>query len=341
MLAGNRVVMPLRRLAVTPATRHISTSCVAKAPTSDSNSNEDSVPEPTILRAEPISALPPSGENPAPRTSGEKVLGYKGWLIQNGDKYKEMKPGKTNYIGGNTTAPFPLNPWFRVRAPLADVVKEQIYKDYLANPTKVTPRILGDKYKVSIKRIEAILKLKAIEHHMIKHDGFTAQRKLTTGMESMLAVRGTENRITEKTFVETPRVSSPRFHAVPEGEPFTSADAAEVMGRKPYQHIVDRLTASKPFTIDYEGLDPEFAPPVGKKISKFAAKRLEELGPAEDEILDKDPKVASTRWKFIFIDTAKQQDMKDRAVYIREQDGTLKKAGREFKLKRYGKIWKR
>ncbi|KAJ1800177.1 hypothetical protein LPJ59_001287 [Coemansia sp. RSA 2399] len=340
MFVGNGVALSLRRVAMAPATaRYISTSRATKTTTSKSDSDEPDEPEQSILRAEPISALPPSSGEPESKIPTEVLLGYDGWLSQQGNKYKDMIPGKTNYVGGRESFPFPLNPWFRVRTPLSDKVKEEIYREYLANPDKVTPRTLGDKYKLSIKRIEAILKLKAIEHHMVKHEGFVAQKKLTAGMESMMGVADSKNKPMERLFEDTPRVSSPRFHAVPEGESFTSATAAEVLGRKPYQHIVNRLTASKPFTIDYAGLDPEFAPVIGKKLSVSTIRRLEELGPVEDEILDKDSQVTSTRWKFVFIDTTKHLDMKNRAVYIREQDGTLKKAGREFKLKSYGKIW--
>ncbi|KAJ2510375.1 hypothetical protein GGI11_005509 [Coemansia sp. RSA 2049] len=346
MLANGRAVLPLRRLAAAPppvATRYISTSRVARDAdtTSDNNPDEANVPESTMLRAESITELPPSAGESSPKESKGKVLGYKGWLCKRAGKYKEMVPKATNYVSGNPAVPFPLNPWFRVRTPVSDELKEKMYKAYLERPDRVTPRTLSEKHGLAIKRVEAILKLKAIEHHMVEHEGFVVQKKLTQGMEDMLGVDGSVSKVGEKMFADAPRVSSPRFHAVPEGESFTSADAARVMGRQPYQNIVDRLTASKPHIIDYEGLDPKYAPRVTKKISHAAARRLEELGTAEDQVLEKDPSVTSSRWKYIFVDTAKQQHMGDRAVYIREQDGTLKKAGRDLKVKYYGKVWKR
>ncbi|KAJ2547328.1 hypothetical protein EV175_005264 [Coemansia sp. RSA 1933] len=340
VLAGYRVVVPLRRVAMAPTTRYINTSRVAKTEPSDPDAFEDGVPETKILRAEPITALPPSAENPEDNTHTDKVIGYKGWLRQNNAMYKEMKPGGSNYVGGNPTTPFPLNPWFRVRAPLSDSIRESIYQDYLKDPERVTPRILGERYRISIKRVEAILKLKAIEHHMVENEGFTAQKKLTAGMESMMGTRSQTDKRAEALYEEVPNVSNPRFYAVPEGTDFTPADAADVLGRKPFQHIVDHLTASKPFAINYNGLDPKFAPRVSKKISLSAAKRLEELGPVKEEVLEKDLQVTSERWKFVFVDTAKRLDMKDRTVLIREQDGTLKKAGRDFKLKTYGRLWR-
>ncbi|ORX71529.1 hypothetical protein DL89DRAFT_202352, partial [Linderina pennispora] len=141
-----------------------------------------------------------------PRQRSIRATGFKRWLRSDGGKYKNVMGGKTNWVGG--TVPFPLNPVFRPSAPLPDTIKEQIYKDYRADPLANTPR-------------------------------GAAQKKLTAAMESMLGV-GTAKKLREGLVTEMPRVSGPRFHAVPEGKPFSAADAADVLGRKPYQHIIDR-----------------------------------------------------------------------------------------------------
>ncbi|KAJ1818064.1 hypothetical protein LPJ75_001545 [Coemansia sp. RSA 2598] len=292
--------------------------------------------EPQMLRAEPIESMVEADEG-GKKAKIERTLGYKGWLIKEGGAYKNMRPGRTNFVG-HGTKPFPLNPFFRPRPPVPDTVKEAIYADYLRAPETFTPRFLGEKYAISIKRVEAILKLKAIEHQMVESGEIVAQKKLTANMESMLGVASLKT-ITEALVAQTTRVSSPRFHAVPEGQSFTAADAAEVLGRKPYQTIMDRMTASKPFVIDYEGIDERFAPRVEKKLSKSEAAKLESLGPAEEQVISKDEALGSRRWKFVFTDVSKTKDMKDRSVLIRDQDGTLKKAGREYKLKRYGQLW--
>ncbi|KAJ2853517.1 hypothetical protein J3B02_003104, partial [Coemansia erecta] len=260
-----------------------------------------------------------------------------GWLIKEGSAYKNMRPGRTNFVN-NGTKPFPLNPFFRPRPPVSDSVKEAMYADYLRAPETFTPRFLGEKYAISIKRVEAILKLKAIEHQMVESGEIVAQKKLTANMESMLGVSSAKP-ITESLVAQVTRVSNPRFHAVPEGQPFTAADAADVLGRKPYQDIMDRMAASKPFVIDYQGLDERFAPRVEKRLSKSEAAKLESLGPAEEQVISKDEGLGSRRWKFVFTDVSKTRNMKDRSVLIRDQDGTLKKAGREYKLKRYGQLW--
>ncbi|KAJ1943169.1 hypothetical protein FBU59_002993 [Linderina macrospora] len=292
--------------------------------------------EPKVIEVKPTdpSAGQPSKDEPRQRLG--RNTGYKQWLRSEGGKYKKVMGGKTNWVGG--TMPFPLNPMFRPSAPLPDTIKEQIYQDYRDNALANTPRVLGEKYQVSIKRIEAILKLKAIEHQMISYKQGVAQKNLTAGMESMLGV-GSGKKLREGLITEMPRVSGPRFHAVPEGKPFSAADAADVLGRKPYQHIIDRLAASKPYVIEYDGLDEEFAPRPQRKLSKREADKLQSLGHAEDQIIAKDEVLASRRWKFVFTDVGKGLEMKDREVLIREKDGTLKKAGREYKLKRYGKVW--
>ncbi|KAJ2809123.1 hypothetical protein H4R20_000363 [Coemansia guatemalensis] len=265
-------------------------------------------------------------------------IGFKQWLKTEGVRFKKAIPHAVHYIEPGRR-PFPLNPAFRPRSPLTDQLKEAIYKKYLEDPLRNTPRVLGDNYKVSIKRIEAILKLKAIEYHMVKHEGFVPQKKFTNGMESIMGVQKGVSVLKEVLVPTIPRISSPRFYAVPEGTSFNAEDAAEILGRKPYQEILDRLGASKPFTVDYEGLDPKFAPHPKKKLSNAEKKRLDSLGSETDEVIEESDVLTNRRWKFVFTDISKNSDMKDRFVLIREKDGTLKKANRDYKLKRYGLLW--
>lgn len=326
-----------------------------KSTDTNNNSNNDDDIDPSetgsMLTAEPIKAtMPADGEEGdsdsfrrgrkkgSGREISEQTPGYRGWLETEGDpKYKDAKSGQNNYVGGNR--PFPLNPWFRPRAPVPNSKKEVIYAEYLKNPLNNTPRVLGEKFGLSIHRVEAIIKLKAIEHHMVENGEIVAQTKFTKGMESMLGIAEKTKPIKESLVGEDTRISGPRFHAVPEGQSFTAADAAEVLGRQPYQNIKDRLTASKPYVIDYPGLDPKFAPTPKKKLSKSETARLDSLGPAAEQVVAKDESLGSRRWKFVFTDIGKNMDMKDRQVLIREQDGTLKKAGRDYKMKRYGQLW--
>ncbi|KAJ1871667.1 hypothetical protein LPJ55_003730 [Coemansia sp. RSA 990] len=309
--------------------------------------------ETQVLGAEPVKSPVPEPEKEAEEAGGKdeakamvsrlnensgakKWLGFSGWLNTEGAVFKDMKAGSPHYVGGKY--PFPLNPFFRPRPPVSDKIKEAIYSNYLEDPVQVTPRFLADKYGISIKRVEAIIKLKAIEHHQIAHKEIVPQVNLTKGMESMLGVNP-NNVSKERALVEITSVSGPRFQAVPEGESFKAVEAAEVLGRQPYQQIVDRLAASKPFTVDYEGLDEQFAPRPQRKLSKSEQAKLDNIGSAKDEVVEKNEALTSQRWKFVFTDIGKNKDMKDRFVLIREKDGTLKKANRDYKLKRYGQLW--
>ncbi|KAJ2586832.1 hypothetical protein IWW49_003807 [Coemansia sp. RSA 1797] len=263
-------------------------------------------------------------------------LGFKGWMDVESQKYRKMKPHATNYVGGRY--PFPLNPFFNPRPPIADSVKESLYKEYLEDPVRNTPRVLSEKYRISIKRAEGIIKLKAIEHHKVAYGEIVLQKNFTSGMESMLGVRSMTG-IMEPQITKRTSVSGPRFHAVPEGEAFGPVEAAEVLGRKPFQQIVDRLAASTPYIVDYEGLDEKFAPRPQKKLSDSEKRRLDALGSATDKLIETNEALTNRRWKYVFTDIGKNKDMKDRVVLIRDKDGSLKEAGRDYKLKRYGQLW--
>ncbi|KAJ2850358.1 hypothetical protein IWW36_001975 [Coemansia brasiliensis] len=373
MFASLRSVAVWRQASASSMARGISTSRMlakngnSKPSASENKENDETqefeeeeiAVETQVLGAEPVKSLMPEPEkeegdsvdkevsgkdeakemvNRLNESSGgdKKWLGFNGWLKTEGAAFKDMRAGNVNYVG--VKYPFPLNPFFRPRPPVSDSIKEAIYSNYLKDPVKVTPRFLADKYGISIKRVEAIIKLKAIEHHQIAHKEIVPQVNLTKGMESMLGVNS-KHTSKEKAIVEITSVSGPRFQAVPEGETFKAVEAAEVLGRQPYQQIVDRLAASKPFTVDYEGLDEEFAPRPQKKLSMAEQSKLDNIGSAKDEVVEKNDALTSQRWKFVFTDIGKNKDMKDRFVLIREKDGTLKKANRDYKLKRYGQLW--
>ncbi|KAJ2721642.1 hypothetical protein GGI07_003826 [Coemansia sp. Benny D115] len=315
---------------------------LGSAKKSDTNTNEpNDIEEPRLLRAQSVMATEDADAAETPtrgRKKTERALGYKGWLLTEGKRYKQPTPGRTAYVGG-LNRPFPLNPFFRARPPVPDSTKEAIYASYLKDPVKNTPRVLGQKFGISIVRAEAILKLKAIEHHMVELNGFVAQKKFTKGMEDMMGVSSKQQLNSERLLTQRTGVSGPRFHAVPEGQSFTAVDAAEVLGRKPFQQIVDRMAASKPYVIDYEGLDIKYAPRPEKKLSNSEIARLDSLGPAEETVISQDSSLGNNRWKFVFTDIDKTKEMGERQVLVRESDGTLKVAGRDYKLKRYGQLW--
>lgn len=59
-----------------------------------------------------------------------------------------------------------MNPFFKPQPPLSDNTKEEIWLKFTQEGQ--TPRKIGTDYGVSLKRVEAILKLKKLEKDMEK-----------------------------------------------------------------------------------------------------------------------------------------------------------------------------
>lgn len=59
-----------------------------------------------------------------------------------------------------------MNPFFKPQPPLSDSTKEEIWLKFTQEGQ--TPRKIGTDYGVSLKRVEAILKLKKLEKDMGK-----------------------------------------------------------------------------------------------------------------------------------------------------------------------------
>lgn len=75
------------------------------------------------------------------------------------------------YAQANTTMiiiltscqPFPLNQSFRPPPPVSDALRTHIYFSYMADPEANSVRALAARHHLSIKRIDAILRLKGLE----------------------------------------------------------------------------------------------------------------------------------------------------------------------------------
>jgi len=101
--------------------------------------------------------------NPIGREGG--IL-YKQWVEGEGSQFRNTKPHRTNWLGGEV--PFPLNPSFKPPPPLSNALRNQIFTRWKSNPVHYTPRLLSIHYGLSIKRIEAIIRLKAHEAEYVK-----------------------------------------------------------------------------------------------------------------------------------------------------------------------------
>lgn len=59
--------------------------------------------------------------------------------------------------------PFPLNPSFKPPTPLSDELRTRLYRAYMSNPKLNSVRALAARHNISIKRVDAILRLKGME----------------------------------------------------------------------------------------------------------------------------------------------------------------------------------
>ncbi len=64
--------------------------------------------------------------------------------------------------------PFPLNPSFKPPTPVSDALRNTLYQAFMANPEANSVRNLAGRYHLSIKRVDAILRLKGLEESWIK-----------------------------------------------------------------------------------------------------------------------------------------------------------------------------
>ncbi|PVZ99940.1 hypothetical protein BB558_004022 [Smittium angustum] len=276
------------------------------------------------------------GEDLDPNTIALKQAEF--WIEREGVKFKNPVKGSTNYVGGKI--PFPLNPYFRPKPPLADTIKSKIYKDYIANPTSNTPRFLGSKYGISIKRVEAILKLKAIEAQL-EDSGKVIQKKFTAGMEDILGVpqSSAEMKFNEPLSIPNIHLGAPRFKAISETQSFTSADAAKELNRKQFSKVIEEVNKNAFYEINYPGLDIKYAPRNPKSvIPKDSSKKTHE-SPKTSEILDSNPLLSNKRWDFVFTDTSKGVEIENRTIVIRTKDGSLINASPAERQKRIKQVW--
>ncbi|KAF9353283.1 hypothetical protein BGX26_008933 [Mortierella sp. AD094] len=221
------------------------------------------------------------------------------WLQSEGSRFAKPTFSGPNFVGD---VPFPMNPLFKPTPPLSNTAKEEIYRLHQSDTTKWTPRQLGMKFNISIKRVEAILRLKHLEKEMVS-EGFIPQEHFTKGMEQLMGVKAVRSEaITEPLTDILPQVGSPKFEAVDEDKQFTAVDAAKVLKRRPLAEIKARLLEEerqKPFKLvdSIKGV-AKHEPLPTTPISRNAAE-------------------SSPRFKFAILDTSAKTTL------IREKDGTL------------------
>ncbi|KAF9997446.1 hypothetical protein BGZ80_002256 [Entomortierella chlamydospora] len=221
------------------------------------------------------------------------------WLQSEGSRFAKPSFSGPNFVGD---VPFPMNPLFKPTPPLSDTAKEEIYHFHRSDTAKWTPRQLGMKYNISIKRVEAILRLKHLEKEMIS-EGFIPQTNFTKGMEQLMGVKAVRSEAISEPLTDIlPQVGSPKFEAVDEDKQFTAVDAAKVLKRRPLAEIKARQLEEeqkKPFKLvdSVKGVakhEPLPTTPISRNVAE-----------------------SSPRFKFAILDTSAKTTL------IREKDGTL------------------
>ncbi|TFK41967.1 eukaryotic mitochondrial regulator protein-domain-containing protein [Crucibulum laeve] len=101
-----------------------------------------------------------------------------------GDSFKDAQPRK--WLGNEV--PFPMNPTFKPPPPLSSEIRERMYNAFMQDPEKNSVRALAQRYHVSIKRVDAILRLKGLEKDWQKQ-GKQLQTGFQAGMEKLLMVK--------------------------------------------------------------------------------------------------------------------------------------------------------
>lgn len=129
--------------------------------------------------------------------------------------------------------PFPLNPFFKPIPPLSNTIKDKIFQLYLSDKQTYTPRRLAEKFKISIIRVNAILKMKSIEHEMVR-ENIPVQSDLSRNMDILLMA---SDQYSETTRSNISRNIKPFFKLVNEDTNFTPEDAAKLLKLVPFENV--------------------------------------------------------------------------------------------------------
>ncbi|KAF8913237.1 eukaryotic mitochondrial regulator protein-domain-containing protein [Gymnopilus junonius] len=106
---------------------------------------------------------------------------YREFMEKIGYKYQFAKPRQ--WLEHDT--PFPMNPSFKPPPPISDYAKDVMFSKFIADPMINNPRKLSQRYGVSLKRVDAILRLKGMERHWTKTDK-PLQTGFQIGMDRLL-----------------------------------------------------------------------------------------------------------------------------------------------------------
>ncbi|SPO45374.1 uncharacterized protein PSANT_03060 [Moesziomyces antarcticus] len=188
----------LRQLGSGPAVASSSRNVAAAAFSTSSSSLAASSQEDATARKPPFTAAAEASQGSTERNAigrGRKSAGrgrpkmlapFDEWIQSDARAYKQPKPGMgPNWIGDT---PFPLNPSFNPPAPVRQSTKSEIWRLHTSDPATYTIRALSDKFSVGLQRMEAILRLKALEVEWASQDK-PLQSEFQSNMDRLLGAQ--------------------------------------------------------------------------------------------------------------------------------------------------------
>ncbi|KAI9311535.1 eukaryotic mitochondrial regulator protein-domain-containing protein [Dichotomocladium elegans] len=199
-------------------------------------------PADVTVEAEAEAEAAPAEEEPKePVKLSRRRRRFHEWVKEDGARFVRPSQGTTNYIGAT---PFPNNPLFQPRPPLSDQRRQEIYETFAANPEDWSIRKLATKFGISMRRVEAVLKLK----------------------ESELVLKTNATQILREPLVDIfPKVKKPTFKLVDEHSTFTEKDAAKVLNRKPIHVLEENAIAMEEAKFSKSRQQQASAPAVSKQ----------------------------------------------------------------------------
>ncbi|KAJ3332057.1 hypothetical protein HDU76_001450 [Blyttiomyces sp. JEL0837] len=162
------------------------------------------------------------------------------WLRNEGMRFQYPDgSGKSNFVGRGGDKPFPMNPLYVAMPPLADSVKDRIFLQHQQSPDTETPIKLAKQYGISIARVQAILRLKALAKDM-KEKKMPVQVHLSREMEKLLQATKKPKIPEPLRALPTERLK-PLFDIVDEDEGVSPRDAANFTQSNPHLNTNMRL----------------------------------------------------------------------------------------------------
>ncbi|KAE8224365.1 hypothetical protein CF319_g2716 [Tilletia indica] len=173
-------------------------------------------------------------------------------------RYKETPTTKGPHWIGDT--PFPLNTSFRPPAPIHAKVKDELWRLHASDPAKHTVRSLSAQFSIGIPRVEAILRLKALELEF-QQKGHPLQTEFQSNMDRLLGSELRPNLNPEQDPVPERQHHSPRGQIFEESaETSASADeSGSVLA--PALAAVEAEQAAAVRALPNRGIDPNAISP--------------------------------------------------------------------------------